>query len=82
MLSAIITTLRALVVYRAHGDRRRSIEADIRQGLTEVEAKQRAPAIVDGVDVIVKRFMTIRDFGSRITPMDRLLHQRTYGIRI
>ena len=50
--------------------------------MTEVEAKQRAPAIVDGVDVIVKRFMTIRDFGSRITPMDRLLHQRTYGIRI
>jgi hypothetical protein len=26
--------------------------------------------------------MTIRDFGGRITPMDRLLHQRTYGIRI
>jgi hypothetical protein len=82
MLSAIITTLRALVVYRAHGDRRRSIEADIRQGLTEVEAKRSAPAIVDGVDAIVKRFMTIRDFGGRITPMDRLLHQRTYGMRI
>jgi hypothetical protein len=30
MLSAIITTLRALVVYRAHGNRQRSIEADIR----------------------------------------------------
>jgi hypothetical protein len=37
---------------------------------------------VDGVDAMVKRFMTIRDFGSRITPMDRLLHQRTYGMRI
>jgi hypothetical protein len=82
MLSAIITTLRALVVYRAHGDRQRSIEADIRQGSTEVEAKRRAPAIVDGVDAMVKRFMTIRDFGGRITPMDRLLHQRTYGMRI
>ena len=82
MLSAIITTLRALVVYRAHGDRRRSIETDIRQGSTEAEARRRAPAIVDGVDAMVKRFMTIRDFGGRITPMDRLLHQRTYGMRI
>ena len=30
MLSAIITTLRALVVYQAYSDRRRSIETDIR----------------------------------------------------
>jgi hypothetical protein len=67
-------TLRALVVYWAHGDRRRSIEADIIQGSTEVEARQRAPAIVDGVDAIVKRFMTIRDFGGRITLIDCLLH--------
>jgi hypothetical protein len=26
--------------------------------------------------------MTICDFGGRITPMDYLLYQRTYGIRI
>jgi hypothetical protein len=44
------------------------------QGSTEVEVRRRAPAIVDGVDTIVKRFITIRDFGSRIT--------RMYGIRI
>jgi hypothetical protein len=74
MLSAVITTLQALVVYRAHGDRQRSIGADIRQGSTEVEARRRAPAIIDGVDAIVKRFITIRDFSSRITPIDRLLH--------
>ena len=74
MLSAIITTLRVLVVYRAHGDRRRSIKTNIRQGSTKAEARQRAPVIVDGVDVIVKRFITIWDFGGRITPIDRLLH--------
>jgi hypothetical protein len=74
MLLAIITTLQALVVYRAHGDRQRSIEADIRQGLSKAEARQRAPAIVDSVDVIVKRFMTIQDFGSRITLIDCLLY--------
>jgi hypothetical protein len=37
---------------------------------------------VDGVDEMVRHFMTIRAFGGRITPMDRLLHQRTYGLRI
>lgn len=74
MLLAIITMLRALVVYRAHSDRQRSIKADIRQGSTEAEARRRAPAIVDSVDTIVKRFMTIQDFSGRITPIDRLLH--------
>jgi len=59
MLSAIITTLRALVVYWAHGDRQQSIEADIRQGSTKAEARWRALAIVDSVNAIVKRFMTI-----------------------
>jgi hypothetical protein len=58
------------------------IRADIRQGSTEVEARRRVPAIVDGVDAMVKRFMTIWDFGGRITLMDRLLHQRTYGMWI
>jgi hypothetical protein len=31
---------------------------------------------------MVKRFITIRDFSGRITPIDRLLHQYTYGIQI
>jgi hypothetical protein len=74
ILSAIITTLRALVIYQAHSDRRQSIEAKTSRGLTEAEARQSAPAVVDGVDEMVRRFMTIRAFGGRITPMDRLLH--------
>jgi hypothetical protein len=82
VLSAMITTLRALVIYQAHSDRRRLIEAETSRGFTEAEARRRAPAVVDGVDKMVRRFMTIRAFGGRITPMDRLLHQRTYGLRI
>ena len=82
ILSAIITTLWALVVHWAYGDRQRSIEADVRQGSSKVEARQRALAVMDSVNAMVKRFMTIRDFGSRITLMDRLLHQRTYSMRI
>jgi hypothetical protein len=81
ILSTIITTLRALVVYWVHSDRRRAIETDVRQGSSEAEARRRAPAVVDGVDATVKRFITIREFSGRITPMDRLLHQRTYGMR-
>jgi hypothetical protein len=37
---------------------------------------------VDCVDAIVKRLMMTREFGGRITLMDRLLHQRTYRMRI
>jgi hypothetical protein len=37
---------------------------------------------VDGVDAMVKRFMTIREFSGRITPIDRLSYQRTYSLRI
>jgi predicted ATP-dependent serine protease len=59
MLSAIITTLQALVVYQAHSNRQRLIKADIRQGLSEVEARQEALAIVDSIDMMVKRFITI-----------------------
>jgi hypothetical protein len=59
MLSAIVTTLQALVVYQAHGERQQSIKADVRQGLTEAEVRQRAPAIVDGVDAMVQQFITI-----------------------
>jgi hypothetical protein len=58
------------------------IEADTSRGSTEAEVRRRAPAVVDGVDEMVRRFMTIRAFGGKITPMDRLLHQRTYGLRI
>ena len=82
VLSAIITVMRALVVYKAYNHRQQSIQSDVRRGLSEEEAKRKAPAVVHGVDAVVKRFMTIREFGGRVTPMDRLLRQRTYGMRI
>jgi hypothetical protein len=39
ILSTIITTLRALVVYWVYSDRRRAIETDVRQGSSEAEAR-------------------------------------------
>ncbi len=37
---------------------------------------------MEGVDKLVERFMTLRKFGGRISPMDRILHMRTYGLKI
>ena len=81
-LSAIITTMRALVVYQGYQERQVAIERLLTQGLSQSQARRQAPAVVEGVDALTKRFMTIRSFGGMISPMDRLLHQRTYGLRI
>jgi hypothetical protein len=51
-----------------------AIRSDVQRGFSEEIAKEKAPAVVHGVDAMVKRFMTIREFGGRVTPMDRLLH--------
>ena len=81
-LSAIITTMRALVVYKAYRERQVTVEGLLAQGLSKTQARRQAPAVVEGVDASVQRFMTLRSFGGMISPMDRLLHQRTYGLRI
>ena len=81
-LSAIITTMRALVVYKAYRERQVIVEGLLAQGLSKTQAKRQALAVVEGVDASVKRFMTLRSFSGMISPMDRLLHQRTYGLRI
>lgn len=38
--------------------------------------------MVQGVDALTRRFMTLREFGGKISPMDRLYYQRTYGMKI
>ncbi|KAK5109839.1 hypothetical protein LTR85_002037 [Meristemomyces frigidus] len=82
ILSAIITVARALVVYQSYQSHQQSIQADRAQGVSDVEAKRRAPAIVKEVDERVRRFMTLREFGGVVSPMDRMLRQRTYGMAI
>ncbi|KAL9628824.1 MAG: hypothetical protein Q9204_005638 [Flavoplaca sp. TL-2023a] len=82
ILSAIVAVMRALVVYRAWRFRQQSIENGIRTGLSGEEAADQAPAVVDGVDKLVQRFMTLREYGGRISPMDRILRMRTYGLKI
>ena len=82
ILSAIVTVMRALVVYRSWQTRQQSIRSGIEAGLTQEEAEDTARSVVDGVDELVERFMTLRKFGGRISPMDRILHMRTYGMKI
>jgi hypothetical protein len=50
--------------------------------LTNEEAAQKAPPVVDSVDKLVERSITLQMFGGRISPIDRMLHMRTYGMKI
>ena len=59
-----------------------SITVGMADGLSEQEAKQQARSAVEGVDALVQRFMTLREFSGRISPMDRILRTRTYGLKI
>ena len=82
ILSAVVAIMRALVVYRAWQMRQHNIRDKMSQGLSEEEAAAQARSTVEGVDMLVQRFMTLREFGGRISPMDRILRMRTYGLKI
>lgn len=82
ILSAVVSVMRALVVHRAWRMRQDSIAVGMAEGLSEPEAKQQARSAVEGVDALVQRFMTLREFGGRISPMDRILRTRAYGLKI
>jgi len=82
ILSAIVAVMRALVVYRAWKIRQKSIQEGVSEGLSPEEAADQARSVVEGVDRLTERFMTLREFGGRISPMDRILRTRTYGLKI
>ena len=82
ILSTIATVMRALVVCRSWQIRQQSIQSGVATGLSLEEAADTARSVVEGVDKLVERFTALRKFGGRISPMDRILHMRTYGIKI
>ena len=59
ILAGIITTVRAVVVWRAWRVRARQIRRLIREGRTQSLAQQEAPSVYSGVREIVDRFMTL-----------------------
>jgi superfamily II DNA/RNA helicase len=82
ILAGIITPLRAIVVYRAWSARIRSIRRHMRNGKSKDEAGREAPSVLDGVQGMVDTFMTLTQFHGHPTPMDRIYHQKTYGMKI
>lgn len=81
-LSAIVTVTRALIVYQAWIQRQDHIRELTEDGNTQERAKQEAVSIYDLVKEMVHRFMTLTSFGGRPSPMDRVLHMRTFGMKI
>ena len=82
VLSAVVTITRGLVVYKAWLTYQKTIQEEVEGGLQEEEARARAPSIFEGVKEIVQRFMTLTVFNGMPSPMDRILHIRTYGMKI
>jgi hypothetical protein len=81
-LSGIVTVLRALVVYNGRRRRQEAIKDGKSRGLTQEEAEGVAPTILQTVKGSVHDFMTLTAYGGRVTPLNRVLQQRTYGRRI
>ncbi|KAI1158796.1 hypothetical protein F5B18DRAFT_639645 [Nemania serpens] len=82
-LSAIVTTAKMMVVYKAKLDRDREIEEFQEDGMPKQEANETAMSHFERVRDMVVRFMTLIDASARgPTPMDSILRLRTYGRRI
>ena len=62
--------------------RQHSVRDKMLEGLSEEEAAAQARLTVEGVDMLVQRFMTLREFGGRISPIDRILRMRIYKLKI
>ena len=81
-LSAIVTVARAMVVYTAYRHRFDTIQRLTASGLSSRDAEAEAPSQFEVVKQIVQKCMTLTDFGGMPSPMDRMLHMRTYGMKI
>ncbi|THV89779.1 hypothetical protein D6D25_09744, partial [Aureobasidium pullulans] len=81
-LSALVTVTRALVVYQAWLIQEVGRQAGLDTGITERQAKEEAPSIFESVKKMVNQFMTLTTYGGMPSPMDRILHMRTYGFQI
>lgn len=81
-LSGIVTVLRALVVYSARERRKHEVEAGMSQGMKREEAERAASTVLQKVKASVHDFMTLTAYGGRVTPLNHIMQQRTYGRRI
>jgi hypothetical protein len=82
VLSAVVAIIRGLVVYRAWLTYQNAIQAGVEGEIEEREARETALSIFEEVKEIVQRFITLSVFNRMPSPMDRILHMRTYGMKI
>ena len=81
-LAAIVTVCKALVVFMAYKQRQDDIDRLIGAGIGESEARKEAVSIVEGVHDMVPRLLCLQEYGGPASPMDRVLHMKTFGMRI
>lgn len=81
-LAAIVTICKALVVFMAYKQRQNDIDRLKDEGLSEAEAKQEAVSIVESVHDMVPRLLCLQEYGGPASPMDRILHMKTFGMKI
>ncbi|KAK3615709.1 hypothetical protein LTR56_026428 [Elasticomyces elasticus] len=68
ILAAMVTVRRALVVYRSWQRRQKKIRRRVvEEGMTEEEADNAVEGTVEGVQVMVKRYMTLVQFDEYFT---------------
>ncbi|KAI0993281.1 hypothetical protein K3495_g14903 [Podosphaera aphanis] len=82
ILSALITVSKALLIYKAYQERKKDIRNWKRRGLGELDAKDEAISIIEGVKFMVRKFMTLTAYGGNPTPSNWMLRLRTYGMTI
>lgn len=80
-LSAVVTTSKMMVIYKAKLDREDEVQnLQEREGFEEEEAYRVAEEHHARVEQMVSRFMVLMEFGkSGPTPMDTILRLRAYG---
>ncbi|KAK3045473.1 hypothetical protein LTR09_012936 [Extremus antarcticus] len=81
-LAAVATVGKALVVYIAWKNKQDDIQEGLEQGLEMEEAEKAARQVVEGVQEMTKRMLCLAEFTGRQTPMDRIPHMKTYGLKV
>jgi superfamily II DNA helicase RecQ len=81
-LSAVVTVTRALVIYFGWHQRNQQVQECIQQGQSEQEARNNSVKVWEIVGDIASRFITLQDQGGHPTPLDRVMHMRTFGMNI
>lgn len=82
-LAGIVTVCTALVIWMAYKQRQNDIcRLKDEDGMDEAEVKKEAVSVVEGVHAIAPRLICLQEYGGIASPMDRILHMKTYGMRI